>query len=180
MSRTRDAGVAKWLQDVRAEYWARLSSDETEGGATGDLHVLFQVCGRRLAVGATLCKGVVRKPRVTRLPGLPRHILGVAGVRGEIVSVTDPAVFLEIPGGRPRSPGFLLVLMGQGVKAAAWVDRVFDVRPLALEEVSPLEAPREDGLVRGQWKTEEGSVLLLDGERYLRATAVGSALDPAS
>ena len=143
----------------------------------GCSHVLFEVAGRRFAVEAPLCKGVLRRPPATRLPGLPEHLLGVSGVRGEVVSVVDPKLFLSLAGERPRGQdGFLLLVANQGVKAALWVDRVADVVTLADDEVVPAEAPGAglpDGILQGQWGEGDPPVYVLDGARLLTASAVG-------
>ena len=177
MTANGDAGLQDWLQEVRAEYWEQLGQADSRGDVEGCTHVLFEVAGVRFAVEAPLCKGVLRRPRTTRLPGLPRHLLGVSGIRGEVVSVVDPQLFLGLTGERPASQeGFLLLIAQGAVKAALWVDRVVDVVNLSDDEVLVAEAPwvglPEDVLL-GQWREGDAPVFVLDGARLLSASAVG-------
>ena len=177
MTVKRDADLQDWLQEVRAEYWERLGQDDSAGIVAGCTHVLFEVAGVCFAVEAPLCKGVLRRPRTTRLPGLPRHLLGVSGIRGEVVSVVDPRLFLALTGERPAGQeGFLLLIARGGVKAALWVDRVVDVVNLATDEVLAAETPwahLPEGILLGQWGEGDASVFALDGARLLTASAVG-------
>jgi len=163
-----------WLDRLRAEYWEQLGAPPV-AESCGLSQVLFRVAERRFAVEAVLCKGVVRRPRGVRLPGVPPWVLGVVGVRGEVVSLTDPAVYLGVPGARPPGVGYVLLLAAEGVKAGLWVDRVADVVEIPEAEVLPVESPWPGcppGLLRGQWSSGEPPALLLDGRRYVAGTAV--------
>lgn len=176
MTQPSDLTPDQWLERVRAEYWTRLGEELGEAVAAGPPHVVFQLLGRRFAADARLCKGVVRRPRITRLPGLPPHVLGVAGIRGEVVSATDPAVLLALPGQRPDGQGFLLMLAEAQLKTALWVDRVVDVVSLDPAEILPVDHPwpsAPEGIVLGQTAHGTPPLLMLDGKRYLEASSVG-------
>lgn len=176
--RDDDAGLREWLARVRAEYWARLAVTAQDEGAGGEPHVVFALGDRHFAVDATFCKGVVRRPRVTRLPGVPPHVLGVVGLRGEVVSATDPARLLALPGERAEGTGYFLVLGAQGVKTALWVDRVSDVALLDGGAALPVDAPWPGipaGVVSGQWPGQDPPLLRLDPQRYLDVSSVGHA-----
>lgn len=182
MTGGKGAGIQEWLSRVRGEYWEQLGRAPEAPEAAADAWVLFRLCGRRMALEASLCRAVVRRPRAARLPGLPPWILGVAGIRGEVVSLTDPAEYLGLRSGRPAGDGFVLVVADGGVKAGLWVDGVADVAPIPPGAVVPVEAPWPGcppGAFLGHWSgpDPEQPVLLLDGRRYLAETAAG-APDP--
>jgi len=169
-------GLGEWLDRVRGEYWERLGQPPEPEAAPGAAQVLFWLCGRRLAVEATLCKGVVRRPRAARLPGLPPWLLGVVGIRGEVVSLTDPAAYLGLRGERPPGAGFVLLVGSGALKAGLWVDRIADVAPVPGAEVLPVESPWPGcppGAFVGHWPEGDPPLLLLDGCRYLEQTAAG-------
>ena len=175
MTPRTEVGLDEWLAEVRSEYWERLGHDDAEGDVPGCTHVLFEVAGAAFAVDATLCKGVVRRPRTTRLPGLPEYLLGVAGIRGEVVSVVDPRLFLGLSRERVPQEGYLLILAHDTVKAALWVDRVADVVTLGDAEVLVAEAPwagLPDDVLLGQWGEQDPPVFVLDGGRLLNLSAV--------
>lgn len=166
--------LGDWLERLRAEYWERLGAPAGIESC-GAPHVLFRLAERRIAVDAALCKGVVRRPRGVRLPGLPPWVLGVVGIRGEVVSLTDPALYLGVPGTRPPGDGYVLILAAGDLKAGLWVDRIADVIEVSESEVMPVESPWPGcptGLFRGQWASPEVPALVLDGKGYLAGTAV--------
>lgn len=166
--------LEQWLADVRDEYWNRLASQVEETETPGVPHVLFRLAGETFAVEASLCKGVVRRSRVARLPGMPPHLLGVAGIRGEVLSVTDPVVFLGLAGQRGEGRGYFLVVGAEALKTALWVDWVDDV--VVVDEARFLrgESPwpgAPEGVVLGQWQGRDPCVHVLDGRRMLEASA---------
>ncbi len=169
----RDGDLNRWLETVRAEYWDGLEAPREEPEA-GPLHLVFDVAGRRFAVEASMCRGVVRRPRATRLPGVPPHVVGIVGIRGEVLSVVDLRAFLALPGQRPPGPGYLVILESGGMRASFWVDRIADVVPLPAAEVHPVEeawpgAP--EGVVKGEWG-ESPPVFVLDAAGLVLGSAV--------
>jgi chemotaxis signal transduction protein len=186
MTEPQDEGLGHRIERLRAEYWNRLREADDADGQGGVPHVVFDLAGRRFSVDARLSRGVVPSPRVARLPGVPAHILGVAGIRGEVVSVTDPAVFLGAPGERKNAPGYLLILASGQWKAALRVDRVREVAPIREDELLPVDGPWQRvpaGVVVGQKPGGEPPLVVVDGVRYLEASAViarGARADAAA
>jgi len=175
----RDSDLNRWLEEVRAEYWDGLEAPHEEPEA-GRLHLVFDVADRRFAVEASGCRGVVRRPRATRLPGVPPHVVGIVGVRGEVLSVVDLKGFLALPGNRSPGPGYLVILEAEGVRASFWVDRIADVVPLPSAEVHPVEeawpgAP--EGVVKGEWGNAP-PVFVLDVAGLVLGSAVREPPDP--
>ncbi|MBI5017549.1 MAG: chemotaxis protein CheW [Deltaproteobacteria bacterium] len=182
MSPDAERSLEQWLEEVKAEYWNRLASGAGGEGAIGVPHVLFRLAGHTFAVEASLCKGVVRRTRVARLPGVPPHVLGVAGIRGEVLSATDPAVLLGLPGERGDGRGYFLILASEGLRSALWVDWVDDV--VLLDEARLLrgEAPwplAPEGVMLGEWQGRDPGVRVVDGRQYLRVSAVRPGADRA-
>ncbi len=178
MSHREDQGLRGWLEALRAEYWRR--TDETEaGGADGPPYLLFEVAGRRFAVDAGSCRGVVRHPGAVRLPGVPPYVLGVAGVRGEVVSVVDLQEFLGIPGDRPPGPGYLVLMADEAMRASFWVDRIVDVVPVDPGAVRPVEGGlggAAERVLAGELDTRPAT-LVLDARALVRETAVPGELE---
>ena len=173
----RDGELIRWLEKVRAEYWDGLESPQQEEREAGRLHLVFDVADRRFAVDAAGCRGVVRRPRATRLPGVPPYVMGIVGIRGEVLPVVDLQGFLALPGTRPPGPGYLVILEAAGMRASFWVDRIADVVPLPSAEVHPVEdawpgAPA--GVVKGEWG-EAPPVFVLDVAGLVRGSAVREA-----
>lgn len=182
MSPAGERNLDRWLEEVRAEYWNRLAHEVEDAEAIGVPHVIFRVAGQILALEAALCKAVVRRSRVARLPGVPSHILGVAGIRGEVLSATDLKILLGLPGERGEGRGYFLVVGADGLKTALWVDWVADVVPVDDARLVRGESPwpqAPEGVVLGQWQGREPCVHVLDGGRILEVSAVRSGVDGA-
>ena len=179
MSLREGRDLESWLHEVRSEYWARLAALDAGLEESGRPHVLFRVARRTYAVDAGLCRGVVRRTRVAKLPGVPDHLLGVTGVRGEVISATDPASLLGVGRseveGRRADAGYFLILSSQPLTAAMWVDWVEDVvllDPEAMLQVEERWGGAAEGLLVGQWQGREPPVCVIDGRRYLELSAV--------
>jgi len=167
--------LEKWLNNVRSEYWEHLGHAEIEDKVSGVEYVVFNVMGVRFGIDARCCKGVVKKPRITKLPGMPSYILGVTSISGEIISVSDPAELMGMPGERDKSQGYLLIIASEAVKTALWVDKVSDVAMFPDDELAPFDAPwagAQEGVVVGQWAEAEDAVLIIDCCGYIEASAI--------
>jgi len=77
-------------------------------------------------------------PDLTRVPGLPRWLPGVANVRGQVLAVVDLRPLLGLPqdssAGRPR----LLRVDAEGVEVGLRVDAVDGVADVDLGQSEPL------------------------------------------
>lgn len=108
---------------------------------------------------------VGRPPALTRVPGLPAWVAGVANWRGRVLAVLDVRPLLG--GGQERLDrrGRLLVLAVDGVEVGVLLEEVLGILPGAAGPVEPplasLPGPTA-GLLAGQVTTAEGPVGLLD------------------
>lgn len=98
---------------------------------------------------------------LTRLPGAPIHIAGIANVRGQIVTVLDLGHILGVPLTEAESTEKALVLLSfDDSHTALLVDRVLEVTNITNEDLSPLPITdsHQQGYLRGV--LENGTVLL--------------------
>jgi purine-binding chemotaxis protein CheW len=74
--------------------------------------------------------------RITSLPSVPRHILGVINIRGEITSVTDFRRLLDLPEtGETEAP--VIVVGDSATETALVVDAIGDILEVAKGGVEP-------------------------------------------
>lgn len=99
---------------------------------------------------------MIDAPRVTRLPGAPAGVLGVANVRGEVIPVFDTAAVLGVAGGGRAS-------------YAAVVDTAAGPIALAADSV-PRSEPLGDDLGPAELEAATGRRAVRDG--------VAAVLDP--
>lgn len=111
-------------------------------------------------------------PAVTHVPGLPRWVLGVMNMHGDIVSLVDLALFLDlVPTRSPQHPqNRVLVVQAGDQQIGLGVDRVEFIHTVPVEHVFSPPFQIASTLVpylRGAIDIEGALIRLLDGEQLL-------------
>lgn len=100
---------------------------------------VMNVNGERYALETIVVHEVLPVPRISRVPAVPRSILGITNVRGRVVPVVDLRQKLGAPA-PPPGPDSRIVLVGHGdEEVGLLVDGVQGV--LSLSDAAPLEPP---------------------------------------
>lgn len=129
-----------------------------------DLMVLFEVSGRRAALPAAEVAAVVDLGEVVAVPGAPDHILGLAALRSQVVTVVDVALALgEGQAGSVAAGRRAVVVDHAGHRYALVAEEIEDVAHLV---DGPAPVP---GGLGGAWaaasaglcETDRGPALLL-------------------
>lgn len=63
----------------------------------------FSLLGQRFVASMEEVAELMRVPPVTRIPGVRNFVLGIANVRGQLMSLLDLAVFFGEPSGLPKA-----------------------------------------------------------------------------
>jgi twitching motility protein PilI len=108
-------------------------------------------------------------PPVTRVPGLPAWVTGVANWRGRILPVLDGRRLLGAETGESRPSERVLVLAHGGISAGLLVDEVLTTTSIDAAEIEPypVTLPAAD-LLAGQVVRDSGPVAVLDVEAVMR------------
>lgn len=129
-------------------------------------HVVVRLGGGRFALPMSDVAEVGRLPGLTRVPGTPPWVAGVANWRGRILGVLDLRLLLDVaPDGGALDDRRLVVLSRQGVAAGVLAERVEGVVDVDPEQLEPalLTLPAEAGaLLEGQITDDEGPVGVVD------------------
>ena len=130
--------------------------------------VLVRLGAGRFAADLDGVAEVGRIPKITRIPGSPGWLAGVANWRGRLLPVLDlrPLLGAEAVPAGPASR--LLVLTADGVSAGVVVDAVDGTGPLGVAEELPAAVDTRGGLLAGQVPRDDGPVAVLDVEAVLR------------
>lgn len=88
----------------------------------------------QVGVPVRYLREIVRVPPITPLPGLPEGLVGVALVRGEILSVIDLALWVGAKASKQRS--CLVVLDGPSGPLGALVDKSLGFRSIYADELA--------------------------------------------
>lgn len=130
--------------------------------------LVWELEGGRYGLDAREVREVVRAVAVSRLPGAPPVVLGVIGVRGELVPVFDLRRRFGLPP-RPLDPSEHFVLARTGTRTAALrVDAVVGLRTAAPELLADARAsvPRAER-VAGVARLPDGLVVVVDLGAFL-------------
>jgi purine-binding chemotaxis protein CheW len=135
--------------------------------------VLIGIAGGRYAVPMAAVAEVGRVPRITRVPGVPVWVAGVANWRGRILPVVDLRPLLGGTIARPREvgPDGRLVVAGDGTVSVGLLVEAVDgvVAPPADLKPPPATISAEAAeLLGGQWTDASGPIGLIDLAALLR------------
>ncbi len=132
---------------------------------------MVRIAGGRYAVAMDRVAEVGRPPRLTRVPGLPGWVLGLANWRGRVLAVLDLA---EMLGGPPsatgtagtaavgQQPGRLLVLADGAARVGLLTDGVDGAARLDAAACPPPVLPgHAHALITGQVQDAAGVLGLL-------------------
>jgi chemotaxis signal transduction protein len=123
----------------------------------------------RFAVDLVSIAEVGRVPVITRVPGMPGWLSGVANWRGRILPVLDLRPLLGADVAQATNPSRLLVLTGNGIAVGLIVDAVEGTTSLAdVAAFPPASAPSGPSLLCGQVPRTDGPIAVLDVAAVLR------------
>src|SRR5664279_6222450 len=102
-----------------------------------DGYVLLRLGGSRYAVGMSAVAEVGRLPKLTRVPGTPIWLSGVANWRGRILAILDVRPLLDAPITPTGSLGRLVVLTMDGLTVGLLTEGVQGVIACDVERIEP-------------------------------------------
>ncbi len=143
---------------------------------------LVALAGVRFAVDVRSAREVVVFDEITVVPRAPRHVVGVANLRGTVMPIIDVRGLLGLSDARPTGSLRTLVVRDGTVQAAVVVDTVLGLEPF--EDVVPVDSPtaarmRGPRPLMAGWIQGAGETLpLLDIPKIL--AAVTAALQEAT
>lgn len=133
--------------------------------------IVFKLGSEEYGLPIDLIKEVVITPAITRIPLAPKHIKGVANVRGTILAVVDLEERLSVKEDQETSesekPNFLLVIESEDYKMGILVKEVPNTLSVSAESIDNStglvqESGSEKGYVKGIIKTDKRLVILVD------------------
>jgi chemotaxis signal transduction protein len=131
--------------------------------------IVVRLGAGKFAVDLASVAEVGRAPSVTRVPGLPGWLAGVANWRGRILPVLDLRPMLGAEAVTLDAAGRLIVLTHAGVAVGMLVDGVDGTT--SLTDVAPfpsVSAPVGSNLISGQAPREDGPLAVLDVSAVMR------------
>ena len=134
--------------------------------------LVFRLGAERFALPLGAVDEVVEMPDIQPLPDAPDAVLGIAALRGELVSIFDPRPLLRAGDG---SYGAILLFSNGKRRVGMAIDDVFD--PILIEADAVRSAPgmdAADGLLQGVVRRGAELIGVLDVDALLRALSLSS------
>lgn len=142
----KNSGFAKLLE------YDRRSAQFTPGGRGGDgssdewSGVTFAIGGTRLACNIDRITEVLPCPQSTPVPGAKDWIVGLANVRGELLTVIDVGRFLSGVRSPVTASSRLLAASLNRAPIGLLIDEVYGQRHFLDSEATPAELPEDSPL----------------------------------
>lgn len=157
-----------------------LARETIEEEATHRLALLlFRIAEEWYAVRVSDVREIFQEYEITVIPSVPDHILGVVNVRGEILSVTDPARLMklgsieEVAGIQPPA----IVITFDDIASALVVDEIGDIAEVSNDSVEPAISiidRAQAEYIAGSVHVGDSMVGLLNIERILEPVVTGA------
>jgi chemotaxis signal transduction protein len=173
--------IDREITEAVLEYGDGLKSTSDDKQQELGRHICFDLGDRRLALPLSLVAEVGELENVRPLPFLPEWVQGITNIRGEIVSVTDIALYFNISkrSNRRRKRAIIVIHSGE-VKTAVVVDRITATRMLYRKEGAEREEKTEQTVLSDflsgsavyHSDEKEEAVQLFDGEQLLSSIRI--------
>lgn len=171
----RSHSLAETSEEVLERRAVSLSLQEVDEETHDHLSLLlFRIGDEWYAVSVDAVREIFQEYEITSIPCVPDFILGVVNVRGEILSVTDPARIMRIGEIAPtegiRPPA--IVIANEEVATALVVDEIGDITDVPNSSIEPPVSIID----RAQAEFIEGSVFV--GGAMVGLLKVARVLEP--
>jgi len=174
MSDTVNYDIRSILTEMRQEYWQGLS-EKNEVQEELIECITFTLGGEEFAFETGFASEVIRVPKLVRLPGDSKLIIGVFNLRGEIIAAMDIRPMLGIPAPVLTPSARIIVIKGKTFTTGILAEAVLGVHSLPLGQFEPIvksvdASARE--FLRGQISRGDGMSMLLDIAKLLDSPAL--------
>ena len=151
---------------------ADLAPAEPVGAAGEEQHVIFTLAGTEYAAPIANVTEIGRPLVVTPVPNVPDWVLGVANLRGDIISMIDLRAFLGMEWIGYGQASRMLVAQAhqEDMTTGLIVDRVSEIRYLSVDRIGAPAGPIEDQVtpyLRGVYEHDGRLLAVLDFDRLL-------------
>ncbi|MEW7978323.1 MAG: chemotaxis protein CheW [gamma proteobacterium symbiont of Phacoides pectinatus] len=109
------------------------------GGPVGDLIqlVTFQLEEQVYGINVLQVQEVLRVGEIAPVPGAPEYFLGIINLRGTVVTVLDGRSRFGLPEVERDPANRIVIIESDGEVTGILVDRVAEVKEIALPEITP-------------------------------------------
>ena len=135
-------------------------------------HVIFTLDNTKYAVPISNVTEIGRPLNITPTPNVPNWVMGVANLRGDVISMVDLRMFLDMEEIAHGQYSRMLIAQThyEDMTTALIVDRVNEIRYLDLERITEPTAPIEDqvtSFLHGVYERDDQLLVVLDFDKLL-------------
>ena len=133
--------------------------------------MIFRMGKEKYGLDMEHLKKVMWAENITRIPGLPPHILGIINIRGEIISVVDMKMLLGLPHETAEKPS-IMITSDQGMETGLLVDSVDGIIDLPALSIDPPMITFEKeylDLIDGEARIDETILIVLNYEKLMQS-----------
>jgi len=150
--------------------------DGSNGSGDGLMAALFEAGGGLFALDTSRIEEIARAPAITPVRGSGDAVLGIANLRGRIITVLDATALLGLGRAAAGDDARILVTASGGESVGVLVERLRDVAEVERSSLRALSAGtarggravRED-LFLGAFEAQGRTAALLDPDKVLAA-----------
>ncbi|CAN5481121.1 N/A [soil metagenome] len=106
--------------------------------------LLFRLGGDPFAMDSAPVQEILTLPPLTRVPRMPRWLMGLMNLRGEVVPIVDPRAALNCRGEIPAGTARVIVLDCSRGRVGFVADSTADVALVAEQDILPAEHAGRD------------------------------------
>jgi purine-binding chemotaxis protein CheW len=146
-----------------------LFSDEEKLSGTGEKFIVFILNETQYAIASNSVSEVIRQLNLTPLHNVPEWFLGIANLRGDIVSVIDLQKLWNQESSKPYTSATKLIVLrcvNPDSLIAFKVDKLREIVTFSNESVQPLK-DYDSLFLTGEAKHKSGIIKLLNVESIL-------------
>ena len=152
-------------------------SSEKHKIAEGDKYVVFHLDEKLYGIRSECVAEVVGSIPVTPLPNVPEWLLGIANLRGDIISVVDLRKLFKLTTPNPPKTRLIVFRSNKNDTSIAFVvDKLNEIVTLSAKEINFSAADFEDSFPTsfGKANFKSSTLFLLDIENILSTLSLGT------
>ena len=138
--------------------------------------IQFTLEGTFFAIPLSNALEIGHRPEIAPLPNLPKWILGISNVRGEIISFVNLKDFLRIPSSGVKGERRFIIIYNHDMKAGIAVDKtpgIFSMDKIKYDiQSSPYRQGEFVKYIKGVTLAGESIINILDTDRLLSALRI--------
>ncbi|AEA47734.1 chemotaxis protein CheW [Archaeoglobus veneficus] len=137
-----------------------------------DKVVKFKLGNGYFAISVNDVKEVVKVQNITRIPNAPPHVEGIMDLRGEVCTIIDPKVLLNVDSSEVNEDKQRIIVLDVGKSVGIKVDEVIsvdDVLPDQLEDATEL-GEYAKAIIKDRINDRVELILWLDVEKLVQGS----------